>query len=89
VRWRGTVERVETFRRDMDFGEGPATKATLALPPVGTVAARAVVRFPEDAQLRVGSKVSFEGRLFRCDGIGRRLLVEDGVLVGHVKGSPR
>ena len=67
----------------MDFGEGPATKATLALPPVKGIAVRAIVRLPEAAYdgLRVGSTVTFEGRLFRCDGIGKRILVEDGDLV--------
>jgi hypothetical protein len=87
VRWRGTLEAVESYTFDMVFGNEPGARAVVAVGELGTVRygdrkVRAVVRLPvgADAGLKgaVGGAVAVEGNLERVDPLTRNLYLAEG-----------
>jgi hypothetical protein len=88
VAWSGRIQRVETYSRDDDFGEGPGVRAVLLVHEItgeswGGREVRAVLQLaPEHEELRArrGGTIAFRGRLVACDGFLRELRVADGAL---------
>ena len=90
VHWSGTLQRVDSFYRDMVFGDGPGARANLLVyevqqGPYGGREVQAVVRLPEGAddplRSRRGERIAFAGVLVRCDSFMRNLFVDSGRLV--------
>ncbi len=89
VRWEGPLVRSSTYRSDLDFRNGPGTKALVRVHRLANdlYAGRdveAVVELPPEAAdvlaTRRGELVSFTGRLVRCDPLMRNLYVAGGRL---------
>jgi len=88
VSWSGRVKSVRAYRRDLDFGSTPGTKATVAIAEVehdlyGIAQIDAVVQLPADAaqEIRRGDQIDFTGRLLKADSMMRNVYVKDGRLV--------
>ncbi len=89
VAWQGPLVRVSSYRSDLDFRDGPGTKAVVRVHRLANdlYAGRdveAVVELPPEAidelRDRRGELVSFRGRLTKCDPLMRNLFVEAGRL---------
>lgn len=96
VRWQGELLRVEPFRRDLVFSEGPGTRAVVQVHVLdrglfGLQPVRAIVRLPESEAAalrgRIGEPLAFTGRLVRCDAILYSLFVDDGTVRAPEPGS--
>ena len=88
VTWRGTLERVETFRSDVVF-QGSGTKLTFEMPALeadapGGIArpCHAIVQLTGNApgDLEPGTELTFIGTLLDCDPFMRRVFLTAGVL---------
>lgn len=88
VRWTGTVKSARRFEHDLDFGDGPATKAVITVASIesdlyGNTAVDAVVALPAEpgAALARGDVVTFTGTLDRADAMMRNIFVRNGRIV--------
>lgn len=88
VRWSGTVKSTRRYDHDLDFGDGPGTKAVVTVATIesdlyGNTAVDAVVALPAEpgAALARGDVVTFTGTLDRADAMMRNLFVRDGRIV--------
>ena len=98
VRWTGTLVRATGYRSDLDFRNGPGTKAVFHVHDLGSslYAGRdveAVVQLPEglvdDLRGRHGEEFTFTGTLDRIDAIMRNLYVRGGELTGQASREVR
>jgi hypothetical protein len=87
VQWRGTVKTARPYEEDLDFGDGPGTKAVITVASIqsdlyGNTEVDAVVAFPAEpgAPLARGDTVSFTGTLDKADAMMRNVFVRDGRL---------
>jgi hypothetical protein len=84
IRWKGELRSVDRFHRDMVLGEGPAVRATVLVHRMasryGVKEIVAVVRFPDEEADRLrehrGDRITFRGRLLKCDPFLRKIYVE-------------
>ncbi len=90
VQWRGTVKAARPYEEDLDFGDGPGTKAVITVASIqsdlyGNTEVDAVVALPADqgAPLARGDVVSFTGTLHKADAMMRNIFVRDGRLTGR------
>jgi hypothetical protein len=89
VRWSGKLRRVSGYQLDMVFKGDPGTKMVLEIHEVAGGAfgrkAQAIVQLPKESleslRLRVGERITFEGRLASCDVLMCNLYVADASLV--------
>ena len=88
VRWSGTVKSARRYDHDLDFGDGPATKAVVTVATIesdlyGNTAVDAVVALPADAgaALARGDEVTFTGTLDKADAMMRNVFVRNGRIV--------
>jgi tetratricopeptide (TPR) repeat protein len=89
VDWSGVLKNVESYSFDWIFGSDPGTKAILEIYEVPShvyghdfVQAVLQLKAGEDKPLRdcIGKTFSFEGTLWRADGLMRNLYLKDGSL---------